>query len=100
MSNDSSTQEEKSSIFIAQKNNDEAEKIFEISSSNIVVNKKSTNRNKNVTCLLCGKWMRNDHLQRHMKIRKDLTALDDQELRVELKNASMWRMSEKKIFSE
>ena len=55
-----------------------------ISDSNNFAKKNSTNRNKRVLCLLCGKWMRNDHLKRHAKTHTDLAALDDQELRVEL----------------
>ena len=55
------------------------------SGSNIVVNKNSTNRHKKVLCRLCGKSMRSDHLQRHVKTHKDLAPFADQELRSELK---------------
>ena len=43
------------------------------------------NRNKIVSCTICGKRMRSDTLKRHIRIHKDILSMTDEEVRVELR---------------
>ena len=49
------------------------------------IRKRSTNRNKIVKCKLCFRCMRSDTLKRHMKTHQKLHALDEEEMRNEIK---------------
>ena len=43
------------------------------------------NRNKIVSCTICGKRMRSDTLKRHIRIHKDILSMTDEEVRIELR---------------
>ena len=42
------------------------------------------NRHKHIRCSICGKSMRSDRIKRHLRVRNDILAMSDEEVRKEL----------------
>ena len=54
------------------------------SSFDVTVSVQNKNYHKSVMCGVCGKWMRDDNIKRHMKTHADLTVMKDDEIKSEL----------------
>ena len=60
---------------------------------------KSKNYHKQILCNLCGKYMRDNNLKRHMKAHADISKLDDNDLRIELQKRNFVEHEKKKTIN-
>ena len=54
-----------------------------------------SNRNKQIQCDVCEKWMRSDKLGRHSNVHKDLLDLPEEEIKTGLKRRHVEKVERK-----